>query len=374
MSRGLGDVYKRQNIYTIDITKNATPSNLFNNDLENRVVGVDTTYEWRMSENDAWTSYATSSPNLTGDKTIQVRIGATKTRLPSDVVTYTFTKDNQPNTRKYIPVSHLSVHAVSTQATNNQGAAAYAIDANYNTRWHSAWNGSDTERYIVIKLDNPVLLSAVEFVPAGGGNGKIYDGTVYGSMDGENWEILSQKTGITYTNQANTIADAIANTKSFDIDTPKEVQYVKIVADRSNANWFAARAFNFYQDITNNPAPTAGIAFDKTEPTNQDVIARLVNPSTSITITNNGGKDTYVFTKNGEFTFEFVDENGFKGTAKAKVDWIDKEAPTATFEYSIETKTSQDVVVTLIPSEEVTVLNNGEAVSYTHLTLPTIGG
>lgn len=56
-----------------------------------------------------------------------------------------------------------------------------------------------------------------------------------------------------------------------------------------------------------------------------------------------------------------MDENGLTGKAKATVDWIDKEAPTARLEYSITTKTNQDVVVTLIPSEEVTVLNNGEA-------------
>ena len=356
----VGVNYNEENLYKIDITNGNLPNNLYANDLENRVVGANLTMEWRMNETDAWTSYRDASPDLTGDKTVQVRVGSTGTALPSGIATYTYTQDNQPDTRKYIPVSHLSIEGVSTEATSNQGQATNAIDANYNTRYHSAWNGTDTERYIIIKLDRPVNLSAVEFVPAGGGNGKIYDGTIYGSIDGENWEVLSQRTGITYTNQANTIEQAIANTKSFDIEGDKQVQYVKIVADRTNGNWFAARAFNLYQDITNNPHPTAGIGYDTTEPTNKDVVARLINPSTNIRITNNNGSDTYVFTENGEFTFEFIDdETGLTGTAKAKVNWIDKIAPTATIEYSITTETNNEVIATLIPSEKVTVLNNG---------------
>ena len=78
--------------------------------------------------------------------------------------------------------------------------------------------------------------SAVEYVPADGGNGRINDGTIWGSMDGENWEILSQRKGITYSSQANTIEQAINFTQKFEIDTPKEVRYVKIVADRTNGN------------------------------------------------------------------------------------------------------------------------------------------
>ncbi len=150
-----------------------------------------------------------------------------------------------------------------------------------------------------------------------GGNGRIYEGTIYGSTDGENWEILSHKTDLTYPYQANTNEQAIELTKNFEIETPKEVQYIKIVADRTNGNWFAARAFNLYEDLTINPRPTAGIAYSTIELTNENVIARLVNPSTEITITNTEGVTetiengettyTHVFEKNGEFTFTFVD-------------------------------------------------------------------
>ena len=331
-------------IFKIDITEQTLLANLFANDLENRVVGVNLNTEWRYTENDPWISYSVASPDLTGTKTVQVRQSATGTKLTSPASpVYTFTPDNQPDTRKYIPVSHLSIAGVSTQATSNGGAATNAIDANYNTRYHSAWNGTDTERYITIQLDNPVYLSAVEFVPAGGGNGKILAGTVYGSMDGENWEILSQETNFRYTNMADTIEQAIANTKCFEIADPKEVKYVKIKADNAsqghsmagNGNWFTARAFNLYQNITMNPNPTAGIAYSTTEPTNGIVVARLINPSTEITITSEGG-DTHVFAENGEFTFTFVDKDGNAGSATATVTWIDKNGPEADVKYKLD--------------------------------------
>ncbi len=356
----VGVDYDEENLFKIDITDGAQLADIFANDLENRIVGVNLNTEWRYTENDSWTSYNVASPDLTGDKTVQIRQGATGTTLasaPSE--TFTFTTDNQPETRKYIPVSHLTIHGVSTEATNQGGQAAKAIDANYNTRWHSAWNGTDTERYIIIKLDKPAVLSAVEFVPAGGGNGKIYDGTVYGSMDGETWEELSNMKNITYTNQANTIADAIANTKSFDITNEKEVQYVKIVADRTNGNWFTAREFNLYQDLTKNPHPTAGIAYSTTELTNDLVVARLINPSRNITITNNDGSDTYTFSENGEFTFEFVDEYGITGSATAKVTWIDKDKPDADLNYELDNNNKISISLTDI-SEDVYLLDEND--------------
>lgn len=346
--------------YTINITNGSLNSNLFANDLENRVVGVDLTYEWRNSESDPWTSYRTASPDNTGNKTLHVRRGATGTQLATDSVTYTFTPDNQPDTRKYVPVSHLTIEAVSTQATNNSGAAIYAIDGNYNTRWHSAWDGSDTQRFITIKLDKPRFVSALEYVPAGGGNGRINDGTIWGSMDGENWEILSQRKGITYSSQADSIEQAIKFTQKFEVDNPKEVQYIKIVADRTNGNWVAARAFNIFQDITKNPRPTAGIGYSTTKPTNNSVVARLLNiSSANYEILSEGG-DTHTFTENGEFTFRFIDkETGLEGSSVARVDWIDKEPPTATFEYTSNSATNHSVIATLKPNEKVTVTNNG---------------
>lgn len=361
----VGVNYDEKNLFKIDITEGALLSELYASDLENRVVGVDLNTEWRYKASDTWTSYSVSSPDLTGNKTVQVRQAATGTILASSASEmFTFTEDNQPMTRKYIPVSHLSVFAVSSEAVNQGGAAIKAIDGNYNTRWHSAWNGSDSQRYIVLKLDKPRYISAVEFIPAGGGNGKIIDGTVYGSTDGENWIELSKLNNTRYTNKTDSIEDAILNAKVFEIADPKEVSYIKIVADNAtqghymsgNGNWFTARAFNLYQDLTKNPRPTAGIAYSTTEPTSERVVARLINPSSKITITNNNGSDTYVFTENGEFTFEFVDEQGRAGSTIAKVDWIDKSIPTADVNYELDT--NRKIIISLDSiSEDVYLLD-----------------
>lgn len=363
----VGVDYDEDNLYKIDITEQAIPEILYANDLENRIVGINLNTEWRYNETDSWTKYSVASPDLAGSKTVWVRQSATGTQLASLPSLCIFTPDNQPDTRKYIPVSHLSIQAVSTEAISNGGAAINAIDGNYNTRWHSAWNGTDTNRFIVIKLDKPVNLSAVEFVPAGGGNGRIYDGTIYGSLDGEDWVELASQQNLSYPTQANTNELAIEYTKSFEIPESKreqQVQYVKIVADRTNGNWFTARAFNLYQDLTKNPHPTAGVGYSTMESTNDNVVARLINPSTKIKITNNNGSDTYVFTENGTFTFEFVDELGVSGSAVATVDWIDKKIPTADVEYKIDSDNKLMILLDNLNEDVYLLDKNDKKISY----------
>ena len=357
----VGTGYEDENLYKIDITGQENPE-VYANDLENRIIGVNENTEWSYTETNEWVSYAKASPDLKGDKSIQIRQLATGTKLASEPVTYQFTNDNQPTTRRYVPVSHLSIEDVSTEALNHQGAATNAIDGNYNTRYHSDYGGGDTKRYMVIKVDRPIYLSAVEFVPGGGGNGKIVDGTIYGSMDGENWEKLTEQKGLTYQGNYNEYSFGENNIKKFEIADAKEVTYIKIVADKTNGNWFVARMFNIFEDTDKNPNITAGIDFSTTSPTTQNVEARLVNPSTDIIITNNGGSDTYVFKENGTFTFEFVDKKTRtkKGTVEARVDYIDREAPTATIKYSTHALTDDEVVAELIPSENVKVINNVE--------------
>lgn len=246
----VGTNYSEENLYKIDILASAgLPSALYANDLENKLIAAVPSMQWKYREEDEWTFYRDAEPDLTGNKTVIVRMGRTGVYVEgTNQITFTFTQDVQSNTRKYIPIEHLSIHGVSTEATSQGGSATFSIDGNMNTRYHSAWNGSDTQRYIIVKIDRPVYLSAVEFVPAGGGNGKIVDGTIWGSMDGENWEVLTSQKNLTYSpSNVATNEQAAANTKPFEIESLRKVQYVKIVADRTNGNWFAARMFNFYE-------------------------------------------------------------------------------------------------------------------------------
>ncbi|WP_066310402.1 Ig-like domain-containing protein [Bacillus sp. FJAT-29814] len=101
-------------------------------------------------------------------------------------------------------------------------------------------------------------------------------------------------------------------------------------------------------------APTAEVNYSSTKPTNQDVVV-TIEPSEEVTILNNGGSPSITFTKNGEFEFLFVDRAGNTGTAKVKVENIDKVAPIIMIsEYSTEW-TNQDITVTATMNEEGTL-------------------
>ena len=361
----MGVDYSEDNVYTIDIQNSSgLPSNLYANDLENKLIGATNAMEWKYNEGDEWTSYSEEEPDLTGNKRIIVRMGATGVHLAdTNTKTYNFTEDNQPDTQKYISINRLSVYQVSSEEPGHSAQAQNAIDGNINTIWHSNWNGQDADRYITIKLDKPVYLSALEYLPRqSGSNGRIKNGKILVSMDGSEWTEIA-----TITNWANSAAS-----KTAVFDESVKAQYVKLVATENygdGRNFISAAMINLYEDTTKNTKPTAEIVYDIKNLTNSNVTATLVNPSTDITITNNAGKDTYVFTKNGDFTFEFVDKDGNRGEATATVNWIDKTAPTATISYDIEEETNQPVTATVSGfSEKVTIINNSGKDTYTFKT------
>ena len=359
----VGTNYDDDNLYKIDIIKPVLPTTLYANDLENRVMGINLTYEWRNNENDAWTSYAVASPNNSGDKTLYVRAGATGTNLPSDSGTFTFTKDVLNDARKYISISHLSVEAYSTQSKDSKRPfyAPNAIDGNINTIWHTDFAINVLQQpekpFIIIRLDSPRYISALEFIQTkykANNPDDIKNMIVYVSEDGENWT------------EAGRVENCAQDNTLKNVEFEKSVygEYVKL--EMETYNMFASLAMvNLFEDITKlppSPAPTASIGYSTTNPTNGNVVARLVNPSTEIIIKNNGGSDTYTFTENGEFTFEFVDKSCIEdcsvGRIKAKVNWIDKIAPTASISYSKTSKTNSEVVVNLVDiSEDIYILN-----------------
>lgn len=109
------------------------------------------------------------------------------------------------------------------------------------------------------------------------------------------------------------------------------------------------------------PIPT--ITYSKTEQTNEDVTATISFNKEGVTILNNEGKNTYDFTQNGEFTFEYEDENGNKGNAKAIVNNIDKEIPVGKVTYKT---TDEGVIATITFNKEgVKILNNDGKNTYT---------
>lgn len=119
------------------------------------------------------------------------------------------------------------------------------------------------------------------------------------------------------------------------------------------------------KEVTNidKTAPEATIKYVENE--DKSVTATITFNEDAV-ITNNEGKDTYTFTENGEFTFEFKDAVGNKSTATAKVTTIvkepevppveeDKTAPEIIFNYT----TTMDVVGATIGA---TITTNEDAV------------
>lgn len=123
-------------------------------------------------------------------------------------------------------------------------------------------------------------------------------------------------------------------------------------------------------DTIDQQPPTGELVYSTESLTNQDVTVTLMTSDDNngaVTIVNNGGSSQYMFTENGQFTFEYKDEAGNISHQTATVSWIDKVAPQAELTYSRSTWTQDDVDVDIAFTDEsaVTVMNNGGSKHYT---------
>ena len=364
-------------IYKIDIKEQEPLKNVYANDLENRLIGVDLNTEWRMSKTLAgsdfgeWTSYENQSPDLTGEKYIQLRQKATGTFLASSVSEiYGFTPNNEREDRKYISVSDMKIYSQNTQSKDPSRPhyAENIIDANDNTIWNTDFAIDLTKEgavqpEIIIELNKPKYISALEFIEKKY-TPKNRDGikslTVSVSNDeGEEktWTEVGKIDGLTNA--------TYGELRKIEFAEHKLAKYIKL--DMTTYDYFAAiSTVNIYEDTTkiDKSIPTASIYYSTTEPTSEYVIARLTNPSTEITITNNDGNDTYVFKENGSFTFQFEDKNGNKGQETATVNWIDRSSPEANVEYGLDGDQKLSILLNSI-SENVYLLDeNDNKISY----------
>ncbi len=336
--------------YTVDIKKDALPSDLYANDLENRVISTGENLEWRFSETEAWTRFSVSAPDLTGDKQIFVRVGAHDEFLASEAVVLTFTKDQVNDLRKYVSNKNLTINGVSSEDVVN--VAGNLLDGNALTDWKTVPN--DKLKSVVIGLRNAIYLSAIDLVPSKNIlEGNLKDVKIYVSMDAVNWTLAKEVNGL-----AN---DELV--KSIEIN-PIPTKYIRIEAVSTyGVNDIASLAMvNVFEDYSKRVVPTAKVMYDVCYLTNGNVTATLVDASTNINIISEGG-NTHTFTENGEFTFTFTDILGTVGTVIAKVDWIDKVAPTAEIQYSYSGSWIKASLVN--ESEPIEILNNGGNRSYT---------
>ena len=88
----------------------------------------------------------------------------------------------------------------------------------------------------------------------------------------------------------------------------------------------------------------------------ENILAKLIFADGD-TITNNNGKNYYIFEQNGEFTFKYTTKSGENKTAKAQVDNIDKEKPIINSVSGNPTNwTNQDVTITIDAKDELSGL------------------
>lgn len=355
------------NIYTIDITKGVFPTNAISiDDLENRINGDTSKLEWTLDVNGEWNSFADTNPIFKGDVVVYVRLVATGTAIKSNPVHYTFTTNASSDTHRYIPRANLNVVEVSGTSGGNKD---YILDGNTNTSWHStvsSFGGNYKPAYATIELDKPRYVAELDYVPdpnAKTPNGNYPTGIasrlqIFVSMDNKNWELVADKS-----NLGNN-----GNLKKIAFNEVKEAKYIRIycpsVYEPGLEHYFSISVVNLYEDPSASVVPTAEVNYNITKVTNKNVIVELINENRPITITNNNGKKTYTFTENGEFTFEFVDKNGNKGSTTAKVDWIDKTPPQASVSFSTTELTNEEVVATLtFDKKNVTILSEDVQVS-----------
>jgi len=146
-------------------------------------------------------------------------------------------------------------------------------------------------------------------------------------------------------------------------------------SDRCTFNNNGSYIFEFEDEAGNSTSLIANVNWIKTacipeisysteSPTKEEVSARITFPGwTNMEIINNEGKDSYTFTENGEFTFQYRDPDGDTGSFTAKVDWIDRTAPTGKIYYTPNTKTSGNVSVQIALQDNISSVSNIKVVN-----------
>lgn len=125
--------------------------------------------------------------------------------------------------------------------------------------------------------------------------------------------------------------------------------------------------------MLDNTSPEAVITYTPSKRTANNVEAKIsFNEKTFVT--NNSASETYIFSENGEFTFEYTDEAGNTASKVAVVDWIDRSKPQSRLEITDESGQNKinpeqwvnyNLKVTIVPPAQCVVENltyNGKKV------------
>lgn len=142
----------------------------------------------------------------------------------------------------------MSIHNILS--AQDSFSAINAIDGNINTYWRTSNDATDTDKTIVIKINAPTYISAMEYVPnQAETKGRIRNAIIYTSMDGNNWS------------EAGSISNWPDNnvSKTIEFAAPMYAQYVKLVVLNSwgvNDSLVSAALINLFEDKTKIPPAT----------------------------------------------------------------------------------------------------------------------
>jgi hypothetical protein len=336
--------------YAIDIKEGKSlGSDIYKNDLENSLFGAIDNLQYSLDEGVTWSDYVGGlNPNVRFDGAIRVYFRY----KPYDCYTYgpsgyyTFSDDNVDETSKYVQLKNVSIYDFSSEQTNTDKAANNMLDGNANTRWHTTWDWSDTNKYISVEFDKVRYINKIGYMPYTDDSGEMKSGNVYVSMDGENWTKVYEYKDLP--NVAN-------NTwKYITLDKTYEAKYIRIDSTESYYKtieqkdlYFAGSQLSFYEDttMTYNPEEDVTIKYSNEEATNQNVTATIELPEGCKIV--EGESTTHEFTENGDFTFNYLDANGNQHSATATVNNIDKTAPSMNYEFDETNPTNKDVTLTI---------------------------
>lgn len=343
-------------IFTIDILngENVSLDSLTINDEEDIFVGKTNNLEYSIDEGKNWQDY-NNNIKFSETQTVKVRYKAYGTYLNGNIMDFEFTKDTNPETNKYVSIKNIKF--VSAGISQNGYAPENMIDASPFTSWHTKYGQIADDKSYIVSFDKVKYLSQITYDPAGL-NGRIKSAKIYVSLDGEEWKLVAENT-----NLAND-----ENRKVIKLSESMPAKYVKIEANETYGNaegpnkYVSGKRFNYYEDLTKEYKEPV-IEYSINSLTNKDVIATLQLPAGFTAI----GDTTHIFKNNGEYIFKYRDINNKEKTIKAEVNWIDKEAPTATVQYDITETTKFVVKATLkdFSEENVTILNADEDGSHT---------
>ena len=235
----------RKHAIVIDIKRHATPR-VAVNDLENKVVGDIEKLEWKAADSNTWNEL-TNETRFDGDKTIMVRKRNSGTSLFSEEVALGFKPNEENKAKQYVPSSRIKIKSVSSEQADRNNRKEYALDGNPETFWHSAWNGSDSKREIVLELDKVIKLKAFEYMPrqdVSGANGTVTVGEILTSEDGVNF---------TSAKVANWARNSVL--KRVEFENPIKAKFVKFVGREATGGYIAAAMINLYEDATAETEP-----------------------------------------------------------------------------------------------------------------------